>query len=149
MALIEQIKKLREDTGLSISQCKKALEETNGDFEKAKENLKKIGIKIAEKKKDRMISQGIIESYIHQNKKIGVLIELNCETDFVARNPDFQTLAHELCLQIAAIDPQEVPLEQQNWIKDPSILIKDLISQYVAKIGERIVIKRFTRYSIQ
>ncbi len=148
MVSIDQIKKLREDTGISITQCKKALEEANGDIEKAKEILKKWGANFAEKKIQRETKQGIIESYIHSNKKIGAMIELGCETDFVAKNPDFQKLAHELCMQIAAINPEETPILDQLWIKDQTKTIKDLINEYISKLGENIVLKRFIRYEI-
>jgi len=145
---IAQLKQLREETGVSISECKKALETAKGDFEKAKEILRRWGKEFARKKSEREAGEGIIESYIHSNKKIGVMIELSCETDFVAKNPDFQKLAHELCLQIAAINPEEIPLLEQPWIKDEKKTIKDLIEEYVAKLGENIIIKRFIRYEI-
>lgn len=107
-----QIKKLREETCVSLSQCKKALEESGGDLEKAKEILKKWGEDVAQKKSMRATSAGIIESYIHSNKKIGVLIELRCETDFVARNQDFQNLAHEIAMHIAAFNPLYISEEE-------------------------------------
>lgn len=144
---IDQIKKIREETGVSISECQKALNEAGGNTEEAKEILKKHGKELARKKKDRATSQGIIESYIHTNKKVGVLLELNCETDFVAKSNDFQKLAHELCLQIAAID-EETPLLSQPWIKDESKTIKELIDGYIAKLGENITVKRFIRYKL-
>jgi elongation factor Ts len=147
MASIEQIKKLREETAVSISECKKALEEAKGDFERAREILKKWGKDLARRKTSRETSQGIIESYIHPNKKIGVLLELNCETDFVGKSQDFKNLAHELCLQIAAMG-EELPLLEQPWIKDESKNIKDLIDEYIAKVGENVTLKRFIRYEI-
>ena len=97
---------------------------------------------------EKKLNQGVIESYIHSNKKIGVLIELRCETDFAARTEDFQNLAHELCLQIAAIDDGETPLLKQAWIKDESKTIKELIDEYIAKVGENITVKRFIRYEL-
>lgn len=145
---IDQIKKLREETGVSISECEKALKETKGDVEKAKEILKQWGRKLAEKKKDRATAQGIIDSYIHPNKKVGVLLELNCESDFVARGQDFQNLSHELCLQIAGLQDDETPLLEQPWIKDQSKIIKELINECISKIGENVTIKRFIRYQI-
>jgi elongation factor Ts len=148
MNLIEKIKKLREETEISIAECKKALEEAKGNLEKAKEILKKRYGEIAKKKKEKKVKEGIIEAYIHPGKKIGVLIELRCESDFVAKNPEFQKLAHELCLQIAAIDPKEVPLLEQNWIRDESKKIKDLISEYIAKFDENITVERFARFQI-
>jgi len=148
MITIDQIKKLREITGISIQECKKALEEAKGDFERAKEILKKWGRDFAQKKGQRETGEGIIESYIHPNKKIGVLLELGCESDFVAKSEDFQRLAHELCLQIAAIVPEENPVFDQPWIRDESKTIKDLIEDYIAKLGENIILKRFSRYEL-
>lgn len=145
---MDQIKKLRQLTGVSVSECKKALERAKGDIEKAKNMLKKLGKEFAAKKKERETGQGVIASYIHSNKKIGVLLDLRCETDFVSKSQDFQTLSHELCLQIAAIDPEETPLLEQSWIKDETKIVKDLIEEYIAKIGENIVVKKFIRYVI-
>jgi len=148
MVDIRQVKQLREETGVSITECQKALIEVGGDFEKAKEVLRAWGKELAEKKKSRETSQGIIDSYIHLNKKVGVLLELNCETDFVAKSPDFQNLSHELCLQIAGFSDEAVPLADQPWIKDESKKIKELINDTIAKIGENISIKRYVRYSL-
>ena len=148
MANIDQIKKLREETEVSISECKRALTEAKGDFQKAKEILRQWGKDFAKKRIEKETKQGIIESYIHSNKKVGSMIELCCETDFVARNPDFQKLAHELALQITAINPEEVPLLEQPWIRDGAKMIKDLIDEYIAKLGENIIIKRFVRYEM-
>jgi len=149
MANIDQIKKLREETEVSISECKKALTEAKGDLQKAKDILRKWGKDFAKKRIEKEARQGIIESYIHSNKKIGAMIELCCETDFVAKNPDFQKLAHELALQITAINPsEENPLFNQPWIRDEAKTIKDLIDEYIAKLGENIIIKRFIRYEI-
>lgn len=105
MVTIEQIKQLREETGLSISEVKKALEESKGDVATAKELLRSLGKKIAGKKADREAKAGLIEGYIHSNNKTGVLLDIRCETDFVANSPEFKTLAHELCLQIVASKP--------------------------------------------
>ena len=148
MITINQIKQLREETEVSISECKKALTEAKGDFQKAKEILKKWGKDFAKKKLQRKTKQGIIESYIHSNKRVGVILELGCETDFVAKNPDFQKLAHELALQITAVNPEETPLLTQPWIRDETRTIKDLIEEYIAKLGENIILKRFTRYEL-
>lgn len=147
MIKIEQIKELREETAVSVQDCKKALIEARGDLKKAKEILKKWGKDLAAKKATRTTEQGVIISYIHPNKKIGVLLELDCETDFVAKSSGFQNLAHELCLQIAATR-EENPLLEQFWIKDQTKTIKDLINDYISKTGENIVVKRFTRYEI-
>ena len=150
MASIEKIKQLRQETGVSIAECRKALEKANGDIAIAKNVLKDLGKEFAERKKERAVGQGIIDYYIHPNKKVGALLELRCETDFVAKSQDFQNLSHELCLQIAAIDPEisELPLLEQPWIKDSTKTIKDLVEDQIAKSGENIVVKRFTRYEI-
>lgn len=148
MISINQIKKLREETGVSIGECKKALEMASGDPEKAKDVLKKWGKEIAQKRAQKTTSQGIVESYIHSNKKLGVLLELNCETDFVAKSGDFQNLAHEICLQVAGFNNQDLPLLSQPWIKDESKTIGDLVNEHIGKIGENISVKRFARFEI-
>lgn len=149
MVNIDQIKKLREETEVSISECKKALAEAKGDFQEAKDILREWGKEFAKKRTEKEAKQGIIESYIHSNKKVGAMIELCCETDFVAKNPDFQKLAHELALQITAVSPsEETSLLNQPWIKDETKTIKDLIDEYIAKLGENIIIKRFVRYEM-
>lgn len=145
---INQLKKLREETCISISECKKAIEEANGDIEKAKEILRKWGKEFAEEKKTRETKKGIIDGYIHPGKKIGVMVELHCESDFVASSKEFQELAHELCLQIAAMNPKENELLCQPWIKDETKTIKDLVDNYIAKLGENIIVKRFIRFEI-
>ncbi len=148
MSLIEKIKQLREETKISITECKKALEEANGDLNKAREILKERYGMLAQKQKERETKEGIIEAYVHTNKKLAAMVQLECESDFVARSPEFQKLAHELCLQIVAVDPEEIPLLEQNWIKDETRKIKDLIDEYIAKFGENIEIKRFVRFKI-
>lgn len=123
MVTIEQIKQLRDETELSISEVKKALEEANGDITKAKEALKALGKKLVGKKADRETSQGIIDTYLHSNLKTGVLLDIRCESDFVAKGADFKALAHEICLQIAAMKPlfvseKDIPAEAlENEIK--------------------------------
>ncbi len=148
MVSIDQIKKLRQETGVSISECKKALEEAKGDFDKAKDVLRKWGRELAGKKAKREACLGIVDSYIHPDKRIGAMVELRCETDFVAKSDDFKSLAHELCLQIAAMDPEDNSLMSCSWIKDETKTIKDLIDDHIAKLGENIIVKRFTRYEI-
>lgn len=194
MVSIEQIRELREQTGVSIVECKKALEQSGGDFEKAKELLRKWGKDLAGKKSSREVKQGLIDSYIHPNKKVGVLLDIRCETDFVAKSADFGALSHEICLHIAAMKPlfvkesdipenfldgerkiymeqmadsgkpenilnqviegklnkykSQVCLMPQAWIKDDSKTIKDLINDYIAKLGENITVKSFARYEI-
>ena len=146
--MIDQIKKLREQTSVSITECEKALREANGDMEQAKEILRKLGKAFAEQKKDRATCQGIIDSYIHPNKRVGVLLELNCETDFVARGEYFLNLSHEICLQVAGMGDIETPLLEQPWIKDPSKTIKDLVQEQILKTGENITVKRYIRYQL-
>ncbi len=148
MVLIDKIKQLREETCVSVSECKKALEETEGDFTKAKEILRKWGKELAGKKANRETGSGIIDTYVHANRKVGAMIELRCETVFVAKSDDFKALAHEICLQIAAIESEEVDLMSQPWIKDETKTIKELIEEYISKLGENIEIKRFIRYEI-
>ena len=148
MVSIDLIKQLREETGVSITECKKALEQAKGDFVKAKEVLRKWGKELAGKKAERRAGLGIVDSYIHPDKRKGAMIEVRCETDFVAKSEDFRSLAHELCLQIAAMDPEKDSFLSQPWIKDESRTIEDLIQEYIAKLGENIIVKRFTRFEI-
>lgn len=146
---IDLIKQLRDETQASVSDCRVALEEANGDLKKAKEILRKKGLEKAGKKSDRATEQGLIESYVHQNGKVGVLIELLCETDFVARTSEFKTLAHELAMQVAAMNPKDVKsLLKQEYIRDPSKTVEGLVKEHIAKLGENIVIKHFHRFEI-
>jgi elongation factor Ts len=148
MVTIDQIKQLREETGISILECKKALEAGAGDIAKAREILKKWGKDVAAKKGQRSAQQGIIDSYIHPNKKIGVLIKLNCESDFVAKSDDFRDLAHELCLQFAAVVCDPESRLNQPWIKDSSKTVKELIEAAIAKMGENIVLSAAERFVV-
>jgi elongation factor Ts len=148
MISIDQIKNLRQETGVSVSECKKALEQAEGDNQKAKEILREWGKELAGKKSGREAGVGIVETYVHPNKRIGAMIELRCETDFVAKSKDFKELAHELCLQITAMNPEDDGLLSQAWIKDEAKTIKVLIEEYIAKIGENIKVERFVRYEI-
>ncbi len=146
---VEKVKHLRESTGLSFGEIKKALDEAGGDEAKAVEILKANGVKVADKKSSRQVSEGMIVSYIHATKKLGTMVELLCETDFVARNTDFQDLAKEISMHIAAMKPGNVAeLLEQPFIKDPSITIKDLINSCVAKLGENIQVGRFEIFQI-
>ena len=147
MSELETLKQLREETAVSVTECQKALKEAKGDLKKAKELLKKWGKDIAKNKSSRETAQGVVAGYIHPNKKVGVLLELNCETDFVAKSKDFQELAHELCLQIAAIG-DEPSLLKQPWVKDQGKTVKELVEEYISKTGENITVKQFTRYDI-
>lgn len=188
------VKQLREKTGAGILDCQKALRETDDDMGKAVDYLRQKGLAAAEKKAGRQTNQGVIGAYVHAGSRIGVLIEVNCETDFVARNEEFQSLVKDLCLQVAASRPsfvkrEEVPAEvvekerviyrglakelgkpeaawpkivegklekfyeeqcllEQPFIRDTNITIKDLVAQKIAKIGENITVRRFTRYEL-
>lgn len=149
MVTIDQIKKLRQKTGAGVMECRKALEESNGDEKKAIELLKKWGIEKSEKKVGRETKAGLISSYIHSGGKVGVMLELLCETDFVAKTDDFKTLSHELCLQVASMNPKgEVELLKQEYIRDPKIKVEDLVKQAIGKLGENITISRFIRYQL-
>jgi elongation factor Ts len=142
------IKELRERTGISIAQCKKALEDASGDLDKALDFLKEAGAAIAEKKASRELRAGVISSYLHNTGNVGALVQLHSETDFVAKNPEFRSLADELAMHITAMNPADLDeLLTQPYIKDPSLTIDDLIKRYIQKFGERIEIIRFTRFS--
>ncbi len=191
---VNLVKELREKTGAGILDCQKALTDTGNDIGKAIDFLRKKGLAAAEKKAGRETKEGLVSAYIHPGNRVGVLVEVNCETDFVARNEEFQTLVKDIALQIAAAKPlfvkrddipaevlekeksiyqaqakemgkpesawpkivegklekffQESCLLEQAFIKDPSVTIKDLLTQKIAKIGENIGIRRFTRYQL-
>ncbi len=168
---VDLIKELRDMTSSSVAHCKKALEESKGDIKKAAVLLRKQGLEIAAKKQSRVTKEGRVEAYVHHGNKIGVLLEVGCESDFVARNEDFVRFTKDLAMQIAATSPlylkkEDVPAEvlenekskeeffknhcllEQVFIKDPSMLVNDYLGSIVAKIGENIIIRRFTRYKI-
>jgi elongation factor Ts len=161
----EEVKKLRESTGAGIMDCKEALTKSGGDAKKAIAILKEKGIKTAELKSLRKAKAGTIHSYIHHDSRVGVLVEVNCETDFVARTEDFQKLVKDLALQVASASPKYLKREdapkdlsdeevkqlclfEQAFIKDPSLTIKDYVTQIIAKTGENIVVKRFIRFQL-
>jgi elongation factor Ts len=190
--MLDKVKELRIKTNAGMMECKKALSESGGDLDKAIEVLRKRGVSLASKKSSRATKEGLVVSYIHMNNKIGVLLEINCETDFVARNEEFKNFAKELSMQIAAASPlyiskEEVPEEslakekeiikeqnknkpeqalekivegkinsyyqdvcllEQPYIKDPKVMIKTLLTDLIGKIGENIVVRRFTRYQL-
>lgn len=146
---IKLLKKLRDEMQVSIADCRKALETSGGDYQKALEWLRKHGLEKAEKKQERVTSQGLIDSYIHQNGRVGALVELLCETDFVARTSEFKHLAHEIAMQVAALNPKNVDaLLKQEYIRDNSKTVSDLIKETIAKLGENIVVKNFQRFEI-
>lgn len=161
----EQIKALREETGAGVMDAKRALEEANGDASKARAILREKGIAAAAKRADRETSNGVVESYIHGGGRVGVIVELNCETDFVANTDNFRTLAKNIAMQVAAMNPQvvsaddpdrakfegsdeEVVLMAQTFIKDSSSTIGQLVQDAIASTGENIRVRRFTRYEL-
>lgn len=170
-ASLDSIKELRELTSCGVMECKKALEEAKGDIHRAKEILLKRGLEIAAKKGGRLAKEGRVEAYVHLGNKIGVLLEVNCETDFVARSEDFCIFTKEVAMHIAAMAPayikkDDVPSEvlsqekdketffkekcllAQPFVKDPTMTIQDCLNALVAKMGENIFINRFIRYKV-
>lgn len=148
-ANIDQIKRIREATGLSINKIKGALVEANGDEEKALASLKALGSNIAGKKSGRSVKEGIVSAYIHTTKKLGAMVELLCETDFVARNEEYQELGKEIAMHIAAMKPETVEeLLAQPYVRDPAKTVKDLIHERIAKLGENIQVGRFTIFEV-
>jgi len=159
-----RIKELRDQSGAGVMDCRNALLETEGDMEKALQILKQQGLSRAEKKAGRSATQGLIEAYIHAGGRIGAMVELNCETDFVARTDEFKELAHHLAMQIAAIPPQFISKEEvpegadiepqaiclllQPYIKNPNKTVQDIIVETIAKVGENITVSRFARFEI-
>ena len=149
MATANDIKRLREETSCGVIDCKKALEQAKGDFTKAKDLLRQRGLEMAAKKSDRVAKEGRVEGYIHNGNKIGVVVEVNCETDFVARSEDFIKFTKDVAMHIAAMDPENVEaLLQQPFVKEPGKSIKDLLNELIAKIGENTIISRFARYKV-
>lgn len=169
----DQIKKLRSLTGAGVMDCKQALTEAKGDLAKAEEILKEKGFKIALAKANRVAREGAVDCYVHTGNRLGVLVEVNCETDFVSRNNEFREFVHDLAMHIAAANPRylsrtDVPKEEskklssskkeefyrsaclmdQVFIKDESITIEKLLTNLIAKIGENIVIRRFVRFEV-
>lgn len=146
--MINDIQKLREQTGAGVMECKKALGDAGGDFDKAVRLIQERGLIKAEKKAARATGAGYLESYIH-NGRVGVLLELHSETDFVAHSYPFKELAHELVMQIAAMDPKDIEqLLRESYIKDEQMTVDNLIKGVVAKVGENIQIARFCRYEL-
>jgi len=160
----QMIKELREQSGAGIMECRTTLVGTQGDREKALAILREKGLLKAQKKAERTTGQGLVEAYIHTAGRIGAMVELNCETDFVARTDEFKELAHCLAMQVAAMAPKYVSEEQipegadiepneaclllQPYIKDPTRTVKDIIVENIAKVGENIRVRRFNRYEL-
>lgn len=147
MITAEQIKQLRDETGVSVMLCRKALEEAGGDGEKAKAILARRGADAAAKKSDRALGAGTIAAYLHQGGKVGVLVELASETDFVSGNEEFKSLAHNIAMQVAAVNPAAVSdLLASPFIKSPDQTVQALIEGAIQKFGEKIEIVRFARF---
>ena len=161
----DQIKALRAETGAGIMDCKRALEQVDGDLAKAQIVLKEKGLASAEKKASKEVNDGLIETYVHSGGRLGSIVELNCETDFVARTEQFRTLAHDLAMQIAAMAPkyvdvgdvpeeekesnaQEICLLQQPFIKDQTMTVQEILKENISKLGENVKIRRFRRFSL-
>lgn len=154
-----QIKQLREETGAGVMDCRSALEQTGGDVEAAKDILREKGVATAAKRSDKATGEGLIESYIH-NGRIGVLVDIRCETDFVARTEPFKELAHDIAMQVASMNPAAVSADQigeddegaalldQEFIRDSSKTIADRVNDVIASVGERIEIARFVRWQL-
>ncbi len=148
MIKVEDIKKLREETGAGIADCKEALGVSRGNMEKAKAYLKQKGFNRAAEKCDRKVSAGLIEVYSHGGR-VGVVMELLCETDFVAKTDDFRNLAHELTLQIASMEPESAAeLLKQEYVRDQSQTVDDLIKSVIGKVGENIKVGKFRRIEL-
>jgi elongation factor Ts len=161
---VETVKELRDQSGAAIMQCQSALIEAEGDIEKALQILKQKSLFQAEKKASRATGQGLVEAYIHAGGRIGAMVEVNCETDFVARTDEFKELAHHLAMQVAAMNPrfiseEDVPpkseLEPQTDclllqadIKEPERTVKEIIAETIAKVGENIRVSRFARFEL-
>lgn len=142
---LDEIKKLRKLTGVGITDAKQALVEAKGDFDKALEQMRKKGLTKAEKRSEREARSGLIGSYVHDGR-IGVIAEINCETDFVAKTDEFKELVKDICLQIAASDASDVEeLLGEPFVKDPTQSVSDYIQAANAKLGENIVLRRFSR----
>jgi len=162
--LTSRVKELREQSGAGIMACRNALLETEGNMKKALEILKERSLLQVKKKAERSATQGVVEAYIHTGGTIGAMVEVNCETDFVARTAEFKELAHHLAMQVAAIGPQFVSREEipegadiepeeaclllQTYIKDPDKTVQDIINETIAKVGENIKVSRFARFEL-
>ena len=145
----EQVKKIREETGAPVMEIRRALMDANGDGERAKEILKERGLEKAAEREERETAQGLIEAYVHPDARVGALVHIACETDFVARTDEFKTLAHELAMQVASMNPQSVEeLLKQEYIRDSTKKISELVSEVIAKTGENIQVKHIARFEL-
>ena len=163
-ATVEDVKALREETGAGVMDCKRALESAKGDMDRAKDILRDEGMATAAKKASRSTEEGLVEAYVHSGARIGALVEVNCETDFVARTDSFKELAHGVAMQVAAmsplyldaddipdgeaVDPDEVCLMRQPFIKDSTMTVQDVVNEAVGTLGENVRVRRFARFSL-
>ena len=161
---VEAIKQLREKTGAGVMACRKVLQEVKGDPDKAAELLRQQGLAIAEKKAGRVANEGLIEVYVHPGGRLAAMVEINCETDFAARTPEFKELAHNLAMQVAATDPRFIDLEDtgtegeanpseacllvQPFIKEPERTVMDIVNDTTATVGEKVRVRRFARFEL-
>lgn len=143
------IKKLREETGAGMMDCKKALDEANGNYEEAKEVVRQRGLALAEKKSDRETKEGYIACYVHATNKVAAMVEILCETDFVARNDEFQAMAKDVAMHVVAMNPSSVTeLLAEQFVKDPGLTVEELVKGVSGKIGEKFVVNKFIRYEV-
>ncbi|MBI3978161.1 MAG: translation elongation factor Ts [Chloroflexi bacterium] len=164
MVTTAAVKELREQTGAGVMECKRALEEAGGNVQTAMELLRQRGLAKAERKMARVANQGVIDAYIHAGGRIGAMVEVNCETDFVARTEEFRRLAHNIAMQVAATNPryvfpeelpegaderpEEVVLLKQPYIREPSRTVEDVIRETIARVGENVRVRRFARFEL-
>lgn len=147
--MIEEIKKLRDKTGAGVMDVKKALAEAKGDVKKAEEIIKEKGLARAKKKADREVGSGLVYAYLHQTGKIGAMVEVACETDFVASNEEFKKMTKEIAMQVASMNPKDVEeLMKQDYFRDGSKKIEEVVKELIGKIGENMKVVRFTRYEL-
>ena len=160
----DKLKELREQSGASVMACRDALIQAEEDIEKALQILKAKNVFIVEKKKDRATSKGLVEAYVHAGGRIGAMVEVNCESDFVARTDEFKALAHNLAMQVAAMPPQFISNDavpegadtnaenacflMQPYIKDLTRTVQDIINEVIARVGENIKVSRFARFEL-
>lgn len=143
------VKKLREETGAGMMDCKKALDEANGNYEEAKEVVRQRGLALAEKKSDRETKEGYIACYVHATNKIAAMVEILCETDFVARNDEFQAMAKDVAMHVVAMNPASVAdLLAEQFVKNPDMTVEELVKGVSGKIGEKFVVNKFVRYEV-
>lgn len=143
------VKKLRAQTGAGVMDCRRALEEAKGNFKEAAEIVRQKGLARAEKKQDRETKAGHLAAYVHANNQVAALVEVQTETDFVARNEELQAMAKDIAMQVVAMQPSDVAeLLKQEFIKNPSIMVEEMVKELSGKVGEKLVVARFVRYEV-